>query len=164
MKYLEQFHSLEIMIKFWDVCHKFWQKVILFWKACDQIFSSFFCDRFCYIMMIKLSRMLHSLTFSASLSIWKLLFSNVEPAPQQCCQSLTFSASLLTKDSCWLKLLRRSLETFNTFLKFSIKGGHCLFTGLFLRNTGLDRVRCPSGSFFWWPGRFPRVSLKSDQN
>ena len=104
MKYLEQFHSLEIMIKFWDVCHKFWQKVILIWKAWDQIFSSSFCDRFCFTMMIKLCRMLHS---------------------------LTFSASLLTKDSCWLKLLRRSLETFNTFLRFSIKGGPCLFTRFF---------------------------------
>ena len=25
-------------------------------------------------------------------------------------------------------------------------------------------VRCPSGSFFWWPGRFHQVSLKSVQN
>ena len=36
--------------------------------------------------------------------------------------SLTFSASLLTKDSCWLKLLRRSLETFDDFFTAFHKG------------------------------------------
>ena len=29
----------------------------------------------------------------------------------------------------------------------------------FLRNSGPDGFRCPSGSFFLWPGRFPRIAL-----
>ena len=134
MKYLEQFHFLEIMIKLWDVCHKFWQKVILFWKVCDQFFSFFFL----WLILLHhddqaMPHVAQPHLLCKSLYFKVIIFENYyfQMLRQQCCQSLTFSASLLTKDSCWLKLLRRSLETFNTFWKFSIKWGPCLFTRFF---------------------------------
>ena len=134
------------MIKLWDVCHKFWQKVILFWKACDQFFSSFFLWS---ILLHHDDQAMphvaqpHLLCKSLYLKI--IIFKCWDSNPVKASPSLQVSWLKTPAGwSCWEDRWKPS----TLFFKFSIKGGPFLFTRFFCFAV-IDIYWCSIAARFW---------------